>query len=51
VKIAELEANDLRIEPELARKTTPRAPKPKPLRTEKLASPAHPTISAAIARP
>ena len=60
VKIAELEAKltDLRIaerelvalEPELARKTTrPRAPKPKPMRTEKVASPARQTISAAIA--
>src|ERR1700730_7580403 len=60
VKIAELEAKltDLRIaerelvalEPELARKTTrPRAPKPKPIRTEKVASPARQTISAAIA--
>ena len=60
VKIAELEAKliDLRIaerelvalEPELARRTTTlRAPKPKPIRTEKVASPARQTISAAIA--
>jgi ribosomal protein L9 len=60
VKIAELEAKltDLRIaerelvalEPELARKTTtPRVSKPKPMRTEKVASPARQTISAAIA--
>jgi hypothetical protein len=60
VKIAGLEAKltDLRIaerelvalEPELARKTTtPRVPKPKPMRTEKVASPARQTISAAIA--
>src|SRR4029077_11035323 len=60
VKIAELEAKltDLRIaerelvalEPELGRKTTtPRAPKPKPMRTEKSASPSRHSISAAIA--
>ena len=60
VKIAELEVKlaDLWIaerelvalEPELARKSTrPRLRKPKPKRTEKVASPARPTISAAIA--
>ena len=60
VKIAELEAKltDLRIaerelvalEPELARETTtPRVSKPKPMRMEKVASPARQTISAAIA--
>jgi len=56
VKIAELEVKlaDLWIaerelvalEPELARKSTrPRLRKPKPKRTEKVASPARPTIS------
>jgi hypothetical protein len=59
-KIAELETKltNLRIaerelvalEPALARKaTTPRAPKLKPTRREKVASPARQTISAAIA--